>query len=284
MASQLKHIAKVLGLVMLACISIALAILLARNVLTPFMTLAFDLAPAEESLVRRLAILVALPMAYWLFVRYVEKRPVEELRLKASIPVLGILFGVLSIGLPICVLHLIGAYKLSPAQFSSELPFIALFIFVAALMEEVFFRAIIFRLFLRHFGAMVAFLFPAVLFSSLHLFNDNWSGLPVMISGFLLAILWSLVFLWSNNLWTVACHHAFWNFTIFATGVPLTGNTEWQVSAPMRTELLWSELWTGGAAGPEASILVLVTISFGCLVWLSLCTKKGLFKSEVNTI
>jgi hypothetical protein len=52
-----------------------------------------------------------------------------------------------------------------------------------------------------------------------------------------------------------AAHHCCWNATIFLTGLPLSGQEEWRRQAPLVSEYLGSVLWTGGAFGPENSVL-----------------------------
>ena len=54
--------------------------------------------------------------------------------------------------------------------------------------------------------------------------------------------------------------------TIFATGVILSGETEYQAKAPFVTRTHGSAFWTGGAFGPENSPITIVVMIAACVV------------------
>jgi len=63
----------------------------------------------------------------------------------------------------------------------------------------------------------IPFLVTAVAMSGMLYYGGH-----AIISGALLGVMWSLVYLITRNLWAVAANHAVWNFTILVTGLPLT--------------------------------------------------------------
>ena len=79
--------------------------------------------------------------------------------------------------------------------------------------------------------------------------------------------MWGAVFIVSRNIWVAAAHHCFWNATIFMIGVPLSGE-DWRAQAPFETVGHGSILWTGGAFGPEDSLVNLfVSIAICAALW-----------------
>ncbi|HXU30474.1 MAG TPA: CPBP family intramembrane glutamate endopeptidase, partial [Thermoanaerobaculia bacterium] len=78
-----------------------------------------------------------------------------------------------------------------------------------------------------------------------------------LLSVTLAGLLWAGVFIVWRNLWVVAVHHCCWNATIFLIGLPLSGEN-WRPQAPWLTTTHGSDLWTGGAFGPEDSLVNIV--------------------------
>ena len=127
-------------------------------------------------------------------------------------------------------------------------------IFVGLLVEEMIFRGIVFRLFEQYFGTTWALVIPSALFGLAHLANDG-ATFVTFLSGTSIGVFWSLIYAWSRNIWVVSANHAAWNTAIFLTGLPLSGQTEWRSAAPLESSYQGSALLTGGAFGPEDSII-----------------------------
>jgi hypothetical protein len=76
------------------------------------------------------------------------------------------------------------------------------------------------------------------------------------------------VFIVSRNIWVAAAHHFCWNATIFMCGLPLSGSENWRASAPLMSVTHGSDLWTGGAFGPEDSLVnIVVSIALCAALW-----------------
>ena len=132
------------------------------------------------------------------------------------------------------------------------------FFFVTVLLlfgsagEEMLFRGFGFQVLMRAAGEWTTVLPVGMVFAALHAGNPNatWLGLA-NTAGF--GILFGYAFLRSRDLWLPIGLHFGWNFTLPLFGVNVSGLT-------MRLTgftLQWSagRLWSGGAYGPEASVL-----------------------------
>ena len=197
----------------------------------------FDLDEQSRGYVRRIGMLCAFVLGYWIYTKYIERRAGQS-DLVVDIPLigLGVLSGVAIIGIPMILLYLMGFYQyISYSGFQAVLG-VGLVILAAAILEE-------------------------LLFAGLHMFNDNLGGWLSILSTALIGGMWTLMYMVRRNIWMIGLHHAAWNFTIFMTGLPLTGQEDWRGAAPMQSDFVGSRLMTGGAAGPEESILVLIVVA-----------------------
>jgi membrane protease YdiL (CAAX protease family) len=129
---------------------------------------------------------------------------------------------------------------------------------------------VLFRVVEEAAGTTIAILFSAILFGLLHGFNPGATavstGAIAIEAGVLLAVAYAL----TRNIWLVVGIHMSWNFTegnIF--GAHVSGNAA--SHSLVRTTLSGPEILTGGAFGPEASIIsvllgVAAALAIGTLV------------------
>ena len=246
--------------IVLAIAIVASALLAVRFGVLPVVFDIFKVADASASLIRHLAMIVTISGAYGLAVWLIERRSPNELRFDGKAISLSGILGASSLLMPVAALWSLGYLRVDQVSMGQNLMSIALVIFGAALLEEVIFRAIIFRFLKQYVGLITALALPSVLFSLLHFFNSNVGGWTSFISVALLGILWSLVYLITQNVWATALNHAAWNFSIVLSGLPLTGQEDWRGAAPLQTEAVGPTLWTGGDMGPENSILVIFVV------------------------
>lgn len=256
----LRILGTILGSIALALLCTLMPVLMVRFALVPLLEMATTLGPEALAVFRRVAIIAGIACGLWFYIRMFERRHADELRFRPGPIAISGFLGSIWVGVPMVVLFLAGFYQVSSLGTFHAAIGLALVIFAAALLEEAIFRAVLFRVLLQRAGVWWALIVPSVIFSSLHVFNDNWAGWLSLSSVLLLGVMWSLVFLLTNNLWAAALNHACWNFTIFASGLPLTGQQDWRPLAPMQSDFAGPDIWTGGAAGPENSLLVIVCI------------------------
>lgn len=108
----------------------------------------------------------------------------------------------------------------------------------------------------------------SIIFAVMHLSNPNSESKWFVFSGLLLAgVFLAFGYLRTSQLWLPIGLHIGWNFfegAIF--GFPVSGVESYQL---MRVTVDGPELWTGGAFGPEAGLVIIPGMVFGfALVYL----------------
>jgi uncharacterized protein len=237
-----------------------------RFLLHPLIESAFSLGEHASSIVRRVNIFVAVILSYWAFVRSYERRAAPELALPWRWIGLAAVAGSLSIGVTILTLYATGHYQLLSFRGFGQAAGILATIWIAAVIEEVAFRGILFRILEEGIGTRAAWAGSAVIFCVAHLANHGVRWVT-LLSVTLAGLMWAAVFIVSRNIWVAAAHHCCWNATIFMIGLPLSGE-DWRAQAPFETVSHGSVLWTGGAFGPEDSLVNLfVSIAICAALW-----------------
>ena len=222
-----------------------------------------------------IATIVAV-FAYIILYHFYEKRKITELstnKIGWNITV-GILLGVILQSLTILVIYLKGGYSvvsINPVSFLIPPLTIA---FTSAIIEELLFRGIIFRITEEKLGSYVALAISAIIFGALHLGNPNSS----LITGIGLAIqaglLLGAAYIYTRNLWFPIAIHFAWNFSQSAIfGANVSGI---QLSRTLITSEINGAAWlTGGSFGPEGSIQATIFALTATIILLILSQKKG---------
>ena len=152
------------------------------------------------------------------------------------------------------VLYLTGNYVIeSTRPLALAVPVICTIV-VAAVLEEVLFRGLLFRILEEHIGTLPALTLVSLLFGLMHLSNPGTTPFT-MISVSLCGALWCCVFILTRNLWAVGLNHMAWNLVIFCSGISLSGEEEWRQYAPVVGHTQGPTWLTGGSFGPEDSII-----------------------------
>ncbi len=143
--------------------------------------------------------------------------------------------------------------------------FVPVLLMCGAAGEELLFHGYAFQILLRNFGPFATILPVGVLFAAGHYYNPNVSNLGLVnTAGF--GILFGYAFLRSRDLWLPCGLHFGWNLALPLFGVNLSGLTM-KVTG---YEMTWKvgSLWSGGAYGPEASILTsAILLLLGLFLW-----------------
>ncbi len=138
---------------------------------------------------------------------------------------------------------------------------------VAAVVEEVLFRGILFRWIEEFAGSWVALGLTSVLFGMAHLANDNASLFSSVAIAIEAGIMLGAAYMLTRSLWLPIGIHFGWNvaqglvFDVPVSGHPVRGLVEAQLQGP--------ELLSGGAFGLEASVIALLVASLAG-IWLTL--------------
>lgn len=261
-----------------------------RLLLLPALQTAFAADADLSSAMRRSGILVCVLFAYWAYVRGFEKRPVRELRPAPLATTVGALAGALSIALCMLVLFALGAYVSTAYRgWQGGLAGVAALILIAALLEEIAYRGLLFGILERAWGTLPALWLQSLVFSAMHLGNvgDRASSaelLTTAVSGVLLGALWNLIYVYTRNLWVVTAHHATWNFTIILAGVPLSGLEDWRQLAPLASEYQGPNWLTGGVFGPEDSLLTMALVTACVIAMVRIGTKSAARENGVSVM
>lgn len=260
-----------IGKMLLVLAAIIGAVQVFRLLLLPQIEAAFHLDATAISAVRRTGILLAALLAYWVAVRLIERRAIVELRFAPRGIALGALFGAALISITTLSLFAAGIYEVTAVRgLHSGMLGVAGAILVAAMLEELAFRGVLFRMLESTWGTLPALVVQSLLFAAQHLANvegaDLAATLTTMVSVTLGGALWTLIFVHTRNLWIAGANHAAWNYAIFLTGLPLSGVEDWRAMAPFESRYNGPDWLTGGAFGPENSVLAIGVLAVTVVV------------------
>ena len=208
---------------------------------------------------RQLRALLPTVLAYYLLVRLLERRKVDEFAPRKAPAHLatGWLVGMGVLLAAAAALAIPGYYAVQGTNADASLlaPFLVLGL-GAGVGEEIIARGILFRVVEECFGTWFALALSAALFGLGHIANPNatwWSSLAIAVEA---GLLLGMAFAWTRSLWFVIALHAAWNFTQGPIlGIAVSGIA---VDGLLRSTLTGPDMLSGGEFGAEASILTLV--------------------------
>jgi membrane protease YdiL (CAAX protease family) len=190
----------------------------------------------------------------------------------------GLLIGITLISAYVLIMWTAGAAHVTggtaPAGFLSLCNEI-LVPWLTAVGEELVFRAVLFRLIEEMLGTAAAVLISAALFGLSHAVNPGADLTALVTLAFGLGALLALAFAATRSLWLPVGLHMGWNMSEgFIYGLPDSGVTEPVQLA--QTSVTGRPLLTGGAFGPEGSVIlaVLCLLASAILLWTTLRTHR----------
>lgn len=246
-----------------------------------FQKLGFD-----ENLNRSIRVFIStvilMPFFYYLLFRKLEKRKITEFRLtQKGLPVIfGFISSTAIIGISFILLFLTGFINIQAIQFPSYIIVNLIMIMGFVITEEVFFRGVFYRIIEESWGTIIALASSALVFSLMHLGNENagvMSFISVITGGAVLGILYT----YTKNLLVPITFHFGWNLTQVLLGFGLSGGDEFSALNIFKLEISGSEIISGGNRGIENSIIaIILLIIVFILLYLkcSLSKKLTLFK------
>ncbi len=237
-----------------------------------------DLSSPASLIVQQVIEGVAVTASVWIARRYLDKRSFLSLGLtKERGAGRDLLAGILIAGVMmdfIFLLYLLFGWTQAIAYAWQEIPAadigLALLLWAVIFLivgwnEELWVRGYILQTLVDGTNVPWAVFLSSVIFGLLHLGNPNLtpaSLLGLLVAGVFLALPW----VWTRRLWLSIGLHIGWNFfegTVF--GFPVSGQDSFRLIRPL---IRGPELWTGGAFGPEAGLVLLPAILLGTLlVW-----------------
>jgi uncharacterized protein len=215
-----------------------------------------------------LLIVAVVLAAYWFGAKLIERRiPTELDPRRFPEGLLGLGIGLALFSAVMAVLWAAGAYHPSGWLGTSHLAPGLIFALLAGVLEEIIFRGFLFRLFAKILGTWGSLSLTAALFGLLHAKNPSatvGSSLAIAIeAGILLAAAYAA----TKHLWLPIGLHIGWNFcegSVF--GMTLSGNK--MESGLIGGSLQGAPILTGGAFGPEASLVAVVLCFAVAVVFL----------------
>jgi len=126
---------------------------------------------------------------------------------------------------------------------------------MVAIMEELLFRAVLFRIIEERWGTLTSLLANVMLFALAHLPNEHITALAVLntgVAGLALCAAWLL----TRSLWLPVGVHFAWNYLFDGVlGVPVSGHASrgW-----LQVQMSGPEWLSGGAYGVEGSLATLL--------------------------
>ena len=228
-----------------------------------------------------LASFIAIGLAVFGWVRWVEKRSLAsvglrgEQRLKKFL--IGLAVGIAMMGAIVTAIALSGGYRVAdlvPAFASpAALGWIALLLAgftVQASIEEFVFRGWLFSTVMRRWNITAAFILSSAAFTFLH-FSPRTSLLMLAMT-FIYSIFACAWVRRSNSIWGVMGMHTGWNW-FGGTGfdVPITGLESGLPALAVKLVPVGPAWLNGAGEGPEASVftLALLTVAGLILLWLA---------------
>ena len=245
---------------------------------------AVDLLPPGNQALGLVGTLLACAAAlgcYALAVRLGEGRWAAELAVRPALSGLGAgaVLGLVMMALLMGVLAATGLYAITLVGAVPAWTGLGLAL-QAAVTEELWMRALLFRLLWRAFGPAPAFLVAALVFAALHLANPGataLAGATVAVAGLMFCALYAL----TGRLWVPIGLHLGWNLAQgYLFGAAVSGNNLGG-SILVSTARPGAEAWlTGGTFGPEASVFALVLVSTMTVVALGSARTAGRFAAR----
>ena len=207
--------------------------------------------------------------AYILGCRLIERRIPTELAAPQALPeaAAGFALGFVLFAVVMAILLAAGVYHPAGWGTTSGLLTGLFFAVLAGIMEEILFRGLLFRLSSKIVGTWGALIFTAALFGVAHMFNPGATLRSSVAIALEAGILLGAAYAATQRLWLPIGLHAGWNFTegsIF--GMTLSGNT--MSVGLLRGSLSGPAVLTGGAFGPEASMVAVLVCLAAALYFL----------------
>jgi uncharacterized protein len=213
------------------------------------------------------ALCLILLGVYVLLVRWLERRNAVELKLWRGIPLLigGLLLAFLMFAATYAVLWALGFAAWQGFTGTDGVISFAAMALLSGVGEELLIRGSVYRILEDSFGTLVALILSGALFGALHLHNPHATWFSAVAIALEAGVLLGAAYAYTRNLWFAIGIHIGWNFTeggVFGAAVSGGGGGKGLFAMPLKGP----ELLTGGAFGPEASLVV-----------LTVCTAAGLY-------
>ncbi len=184
----------------------------------------------------------------------------------------GLLVGAILFSIVIAVLALTHCYSASFQSWSALFPGLAFFL-IGALVEELLFRGVLFRLIEKMTGTWIALVLSALLFGAIHIANPHatiFSSLAIALEA---GVLLALAYVLTRSLWFAIGIH--WGWNLFEGPIFGTQVSGGQFTATVLHAKMDGPSWlTGGSFGPEAGVVALIVCLAAAVIVGALAIRK----------
>lgn len=203
-------------------------------------------------------------LGYWFYCATVEGRRIHEMDPTKGLrqTVFGLLLGFGFISMVMLIMWLTGGYSVTGFNSISALwPFLIMSV-QAGIVEELLSRGIIFRIAEEGIGTWWSIVLSAFIFGFMHLGNANATVFSSVAIALTAGVILAMLYVITRQLWVPIGMHIGWNFTLGGIyGAPVSGGIPGGI---VQSHFSGPEWLTGGAFGPEASVISLsVFMVFG---------------------
>jgi uncharacterized protein len=218
------------------------------------------------------------------YVRVIEQRRVDELGRSGAGKELacGLALGCSLFSATSGVIYLLGGCTVAGNESGTAREVVAAGVaaMATAIVEEILIRAILFRILERSLGTWIALFISAAVFGLGHAFNPGATAMSSAAIAVEAGVLLAAALIVTRRLWLAFGLHAAWNFTeggVF--GATVSGHAH---PGLLISRFHGDALITGGAFGPEASIVAVALCLATAGVLLLAAHRRGHVVSRVR--
>jgi uncharacterized protein len=221
--------------------------------------------------------MAALALAVYVgFVRFVERRPVNELSLPGMGRELGIglLVGASLYTLCVLILMALGVYRIEGLNpWFYALPAVAMAL-SSGVFEELVFRGALFRIVEDWLGSWISLVVSSLVFGLAHLANPAGTVIGALYISIEAGLLLAAAYMLTRRLWLSIGFHMAWNYTQSAifSGI-VSGNAP--AAGLIRSNIKGPEVLTGGSFGLESSVVAFLLCTATGLAMLYMAVRRG---------
>jgi membrane protease YdiL (CAAX protease family) len=265
-----------------ALVRIVLAALAAIVPVVVIMVLAHQIPDkAMRAVWPQLLSAAACVWGYRLYVRKIEARAVTEFSRPGALHELmtGVSAGIALFAAIITILAALGSYHILGMDSVAVLvkPFAEMA--MVAVVEEILFRGVLFRIPERSLGSWAALVISSAIFALAHVPNAGVTVLAVAAT-VLAGVVFAAAYMATRRLWLPVGLHFGWNYISDAVfSVPTSG----QAAKGLLHGQLSGPVWlSGGEYGVEGSVLTVVAMLVAALYLLRLAAGRGQVRAARN--
>ena len=238
------------------------------------------LLPPMSDLLRiavQAAINIALVLAVYKFgIVRLGEQPRDDLRPSGALKDLavGLALGLVLISAVVGVAAMLDVYNIIGEGGTEQiLRLLIVTAIVPGILEEIFFRGILFRWIEEWAGSWAALILTAALFGTAHILNPNATWFSSFAIAMEAGLLLGGAYMLTRSLWMPIGLHIAWNFAQGAIyDVPVSGLDQ---QGLVQAKLSGPTLLSGGAFGLEASLIAVVIATAAGVGLIVLALRKG---------